>query len=440
MSHDTHFLTRLDRLSPRQTDWAMSLYRNAPLVKEIVRTMAPTKTRVAIAVDDTAEPAHVLVESSGAFVTCLAPGMRHDLPVITRSAVEQAAKDRKLLRELLEDEETRASRAAFRRLFDNLAHSRLMSRETAVELRAWAPVLHGSLLKQFTEIVHGIYSNRRVFLSSESLKPRHARDVREHWLRAWTLGHLSALCAEPLRGDFSRSTPDSVGKGTGFSEASWIPRLAGLAQRGMWTAADMAYETIDDQESAYLHDGEVYGAYPAAYSLVMTALRVPALRTRVESIVKKDFVGEHPLDDNDRLLLARLRQVLADPNAALLRHLESARAWADEHLPKVELDDKQVLTASLYAPHVLFGTDAFCLLADMLPFVAASAYEDLYLPEEVLATWPPDEDDTEARAYAEALRAENARLTPPPAPREPGRNEPCHCGSGRKYKKCHGGG
>jgi len=21
---------------------------------------------------------------------------------------------------------------------------------------------------------------------------------------------------------------------------------------------------------------------------------------------------------------------------------------------------------------------------------------------------------------------------------EPGRNDPCHCGSGKKYKKCHG--
>ena len=25
------------------------------------------------------------------------------------------------------------------------------------------------------------------------------------------------------------------------------------------------------------------------------------------------------------------------------------------------------------------------------------------------------------------------KVTPPP----PGRNEPCHCGSGRKYKQCH---
>jgi SWIM/SEC-C metal-binding protein len=34
------------------------------------------------------------------------------------------------------------------------------------------------------------------------------------------------------------------------------------------------------------------------------------------------------------------------------------------------------------------------------------------------------------------------RLLNPPeparAPQLPGRNEPCHCGSGKKFKKCHG--
>lgn len=30
---------------------------------------------------------------------------------------------------------------------------------------------------------------------------------------------------------------------------------------------------------------------------------------------------------------------------------------------------------------------------------------------------------------------QDSRMTPPPA--RPGRNEPCWCGSGKKYKKCH---
>ena len=38
------------------------------------------------------------------------------------------------------------------------------------------------------------------------------------------------------------------------------------------------------------------------------------------------------------------------------------------------------------------------------------------------------------------LYAEGKVMGPPPVRREPrpGRNEPCSCGSGKKYKKCHG--
>ncbi len=46
-------------------------------------------------------------------------------------------------------------------------------------------------------------------------------------------------------------------------------------------------------------------------------------------------------------------------------------------------------------------------------------------------------DDSGARA---ALGAGQSRTTSAPATaeKEPGRNDPCHCGSGKKYKKCHG--
>lgn len=439
MSHDTHFLTRLERLEPGQVDWAISLYRNVPLVKEIVETMAPTKDRVAIAVDDTADPAYVLVEKGGRFVTCLGAGMRHDLPVITRAAVEQAAKDRMLLRALLEEEMTQSSRTAFENLLRRLGDSRFLSRESAVELRAWAPIISARLLDHSRVIIEAFWRSRDVLRPIEKIKPRHDRHVRDHWLLGWRLAHLSALCAVGVRGGYAKRAPgEARGQATHFADVCWLPRMAGVALRGMWTVADMAYETIDDQEASYLKVGVGWKAYPAAYTLVMTALRVPALRPRVEKVIARDFVIEEPLLAEDHEHLNRLRDVLAHPEEALLRHLKRARAWADRELPGMVLDDKQVLVASLYARHMLLGREPFNELADMVPFMAASAYEELYLPEDVLATWPSPGMEVEALAYAEAIREDHARSKQPPPPRPPGRNEPCHCGSGRKYKKCHG--
>jgi uncharacterized protein YecA (UPF0149 family) len=39
---------------------------------------------------------------------------------------------------------------------------------------------------------------------------------------------------------------------------------------------------------------------------------------------------------------------------------------------------------------------------------------------------------------SEASEVEEAPAPEPPPAHKPGRNDPCPCGSGKKYKKCHG--
>ena len=63
---------------------------------------------------------------------------------------------------------------------------------------------------------------------------------------------------------------------------------------------------------------------------------------------------------------------------------------------------------------------------------------------------PPVADDPEALAQVAAARQPGAVFRPPPAvedsapapfvrdTRKIGRNEPCPCGSGKKFKQCHG--
>src|SRR5690606_28401917 len=85
MSHATHFLSRLERIEPAEVELAMSLYRDTPLVKELLaRAKLPDgASRVALSLDDPGEGPFVLLERDGGFVTCLARGMRPgDLPII----------------------------------------------------------------------------------------------------------------------------------------------------------------------------------------------------------------------------------------------------------------------------------------------------------------------------------------------------------------------
>ena len=46
--------------------------------------------------------------------------------------------------------------------------------------------------------------------------------------------------------------------------------------------------------------------------------------------------------------------------------------------------------------------------------------------------------EAEAQEVLKGARALEEESLPKPAPPQVGRNEPCSCGSGKKYKKCHG--
>ena len=89
-------------------------------------------------------------------------------------------------------------------------------------------------------------------------------------------------------------------------------------------------------------------------------------------------------------------------------------------------------------------------LNDALDSIVALTEDDMGKPEVCMydEDGPPSTSQARVEAFGEAIwavydlrqlwkslgpRVETLRKAP-----EPGRNDPCHCGSGKKYKKCHG--
>jgi len=74
----------------------------------------------------------------------------------------------------------------------------------------------------------------------------------------------------------------------------------------------------------------------------------------------------------------------------------------------------------------------------LLPWVAGADIEDLYLPAATLAgmglSFSPDFVLDQLDDYAMYMR----RFDTVRRAATPGRNEPCSCGSGKKYKRCCG--
>jgi hypothetical protein len=78
------------------------------------------------------------------------------------------------------------------------------------------------------------------------------------------------------------------------------------------------------------------------------------------------------------------------------------------------------------------------MLPVLLPWVAGADIEDLYLPAATLAgmsfSFSPDFVLDQLDDYATYMR----RFDPMRRAATPSRNEPCSCGSGKKYKRCCG--
>ncbi len=75
-------------------------------------------------------------------------------------------------------------------------------------------------------------------------------------------------------------------------------------------------------------------------------------------------------------------------------------------------------------------------LLRLAPSFARYRPEDLYLPRrwlnELNVPWAP----ADTMGHLRALRSYYSAAVPVSAPKAPGRNDPCTCGSGAKYKKC----
>ena len=110
--------------------------------------------------------------------------------------------------------------------------------------------------------------------------------------------------------------------------------------------------------------------------------------------------------------------------------LEAIDAFSDDWIAPVgDTDDQAWYQGSLRAIEALTLGDAALLAADL----------QIRYPGQTLTR---DELVDEACLALQDLRCYWVDHAPRPPPRRvdkaPGRNDPCPCGSGRKYKKCHG--
>ena len=191
-------------------------------------------------------------------------------------------------------------------------------------------------------------------------------------------------------------------------------------------------------------------ADPAAVAEAMSALtaRVKVIASQLDAerlVERPDAIYLSPLmwslSDEERARLVAEGEISAEEDAAWAGPGEE---WAHGFLDAVEAFEADwTLDASDEEASGLL--DELLLQVDALTYAAGSDALAEHLsatyPE---ATEPPTRDDLidEACMSIQEMRVFWIDHAKKPATRTvaktPGRNEPCPCGSGKKYKKCHG--
>lgn len=464
MGHAHHFLSRLDRVGPAEIELALGLYNDHHALGFVLAQagLPEGAERVAIALGDGPEPPHILVTRDGRFVTCLAAGMRHDLPSVPRARLDRLRDEHEELRALRKTARAIGDEGgddAYTRTLFKLMNGPDVSREDMAALAALAPLMLGQLIQWQTQHAQTLERGRveLVPLLRKGIRPKgKARDKLDaYFTSAWLVAHLTVITSIGMKPVLPKFGDDAADAAFGLSRATFVTATLSHAARSLFAAARLGPVALpryaEELEHAESLGDVVHGVLGAA----AIAHRHPDVREEVEELIGRPppdpRLAEHPL-----WVARRLLAPLALGDAAGCRHLsgmDGARALVAlgaERLPEghahrfarpEDVPYRSALPMCVRrAIDVIHGGAGVGQLACTVGWLSEARAEDLYLPAEVLS-WvrrPLRVEDgvellrphiTEDQAWVDAQR-----------PSGPTRSGPCPCGSGKKYKRCCGAG
>lgn len=459
-THAEHFLTRIDRLNTCQAEMALALYRDEELIAYVLNLADLPKgtSRVALSLSEGDKGPFVIVTRGGRFVTCLGEGMKlHDDQVlIGHHKLEQLSRQVERLRTMFAE-----ARAGKRQRCDQLlvrialAGNNITQAEfdDMLVLNPFVGHLQLTALLRALGVVEEIEREvQRAKRFGKHLDPL----LREYWRFVWETVHLTMLMGEDHR--FAQRVFDLVDRrepdGALLIRSLFImpPYSSGLmpfALRGAWFAAQMPKAYLKLLKAGFTKGENVAEAKVYGLGLAAIGHRHQKYRSEVVKFFQsaRSQWGETALGATAAALSKPFERP-ADFGAARLEAecdavlRNNAKLHVPSHTSKTHLEGLPLVTKlalSLNLPISFWrAPDDVARMYDWLPTVARLQARDFYLPERERHRLVKQEYD-----YRTGLAFISGRFDiPTPEPvrvaMTPGRNEPCACGSGKKFKRCCG--
>ena len=463
MAEDLHFLQRIERLSRPEAELALALYRDRDLVRFILDAgrLPERATRVALSLDDPLDGPFVVVTRDGDFVTCLGRGMRvGDRPVVTREQLGALAERFDVLRDrIVRAQQAVGEGGVLARIGRSLFRQRgIPTREDIQLILDVEPLLFGDLLELFVSAAEMLVS-RRAHMASRLRRARkdprrldadERRSLVAWWELAWAAAHLSVVVAEGSR------RRGAVLEDIYVSDVLTLTRTIlarhpsrGLFVRDVWVAGRLGRRALPTVRDHLAGSDGGYGSIEALARLGAIGLRSTRVRAEARRLVAgavlpaaagasvdpgpvRDLVLRG-FDDGEPVraeLLALARARCVERARVVARGAGPWQTAAD--VP----EDAALAWAATFGRPVDAGPREAALGTMATLAVARCGAAELYLPATTLDALDARPDDD---AIVKLLSRESVARTPARAAPKTGRNEPCPCGSGKKYKHCCGG-
>jgi len=468
MAHAAHFLQRLERAQAEQCDLALALYRDTEALRFLLdRARVPDggPDRVAISLDAADQGPYLVVSRRGEFITCLGEGMElHDTPLCSHAQIQAGLVALERERARQQAAEARRPKQTWREILQQLIrHADHVSREEMAALATVQPVLGMIALSGSYHLFHDMRSAQRVLLplarlpQDTPLRQHDQEQLRDYHARGWAGAHLLALAS--LRGEAGLVFEPS-GNPRGMSITypvavhGWLP----WGLRAAWAAGKIGKRLLTDYKWRLDPGRPLPEQLDALFALLAMGLRHGKLLSEVLKLVRSRgmaWITKHFADAADAAEVGQaLVELLDDPEAAATRALAEMRQMFVDYLVEQRLDLAATYPTPDTVPEALAVAGGVsvpgCYLLQkgalqhalkMLPLLTRAELEDLYLPgaivQKVLTPWDVGFTRLLLQVY-DVHTAARAAKEPVHAPAQPGRNDPCPCGSGKKHKKCCG--
>ncbi len=462
MPHDAHFLERLDRVDRKHVELALGLYRDHELVRYILShtRLAEGVERIAIALEEGSEAPHIIVARTGAFVTCLGRGMSTGvLPVVTRAHLDGLASKFQRVREGLELAKKRGVDET--RLLDRIESAGpAITREEFLAacaiLGPAVPLLFGVYADwaQAIQELHPLLQTTR-----RSAAPQKTRAERELARGAWACAHAAMILVDSASREWVHEWASFPEHSTGSAWGVLVSQgTFPFVMRAAWLAGRLGKPMLASYKERFAKPSHAIELREAGLGLACMALRHGALRSEVLKVLR----SPPEADGQDATAMAPQYTYFAELAALVEAKEDSLRTEAIDLGRKMVVERTRALpagspycfTEASQVPEDLVLPALFSLWYDalngeragdltLIGVVAASQAraEDFYYPSEAIRALG-SRDSHDLQDAGQSLVEIHRRLLGTPktvvrAP-QPGRNDPCPCGSGKKYKKCHG--